>query len=93
MKYSIRGIIHTVDGSGAVALINQYVLWRLVTAETNNGDFTFEVWLNSEADKTALFNNLKTFVDTYTGSIDWHECTHDEVISSPCVIVETYSGG
>lgn len=93
MKYSIRGSIHIADGSSVVALINQYVLWRLVTAETVNGYFTFEAWLNNEIDKTSLFNNLKPSVDTYTGSIDWHECTHDEIVSYPCVIAETYTGG
>lgn len=91
MKYSVRGSIATIDGSGVVSVINQYVLWRLVT---NAGDsFMFEAWVNTETDKTALFNTLKTFVNAYTGEIDWHMCSHDESTTTPCVISETYTGG
>lgn len=85
------------DGSGVVDLINRYTLWRLVTSShTNEAEqeiFTFEVWVNTVTDKDSLFNALKPFVDEYGELIDWHECTHDEVVSLPCVIAETYSGG
>jgi hypothetical protein len=90
MKYSIRGNIHTSDGSNIVDLLNDFTLWRLVTSESE-GTFTFEAWLNNESDKTTLFNALKPSVDTHTGSIDWHECTHDEEVHQACVIAETYT--
>jgi hypothetical protein len=89
MKYSIRGTLNTSDGSAVVSLINQYVLWRLVTNQSDT--FTFEAWVNTEADKNSLFAALKTHVDTNTGSIDWHQCTHDEPQPQPCSIAETYT--
>lgn len=89
MKYSIRGNLNTLDGSVVVSLINQYVLWRLVTDQ--NDTFTFEVWLNTAADKNSLFESLKPHVDTNSGLIDWHYCTHDEPNPQPCTIAETYS--
>ncbi|WP_256761395.1 hypothetical protein [Cohnella sp. WQ 127256] len=96
MRYSIRGSIRTRDGSSIVSDINRFVLWRLVTINAVDQSeypiFTFEAWVNSIADKDALFNVLKLHVDTLTGEIDWHECNHDELISKPCVIIETYKG-
>ncbi|OMF35278.1 hypothetical protein BK133_11280 [Paenibacillus sp. FSL H8-0548] len=98
MKHSIRGAINTVDGALIIiAEINKYQLWRLVTADSMDNDgndaFTFEAWVNVEADKVALFDGLKPFVDTWGGWIDWHECSHDEATTHPCVISETYTGG
>lgn len=97
MKYSVRGSILTVDGVPIIiAAINAYPLWRLLTADSQddagNDVFTFEAWVNVEADKTALFADLKPYVDTWGGSIDWHECSHDEATARPCVISETYTG-
>ena len=96
MKYSIRGNLSTSDESNIVSLLNRYILWRLVTKTTkdeNDQDiFTFEVWVNTIDDKDSLFNALKPFVATSDEVIDWHECTHDEAISLPCVIAETYRG-
>lgn len=89
-KFSIRGTFPIADGSPVVAEINKYVLWRLVTGQIDA--FTFEAWVNTSNDKTALFNDLKPFVDAYGGSIDWHECTHDEPDPRPCEIEETYEG-
>ncbi|MGO4181208.1 hypothetical protein AB4Z17_08510 [Paenibacillus sp. TAF43_2] len=95
MKNSIRGEIHTVDGALIIiAEINKYQLWRLITAEIMDdmgaNNFTFEAWVNNEADKTALFDNLKLYVDKWGGWIDWHQCTHDEPTAQPCVIEEEY---
>ena len=97
MKYSIRGNLNMSDGSPVVALLNKYVLWRLETRQTagenEQDNISFEVWLNTETQKNGLFNELKSYVDEYGEMIDWHECTHDELISKPCVISETYTGG
>lgn len=94
MKYSIRGNLSLTDGSSVVNVLNNYSLWRLITSQTvdeNNKDlFIFEVWVNTSTDKNNLFNQLKPFVDQYGELIDWHECTHDEVTQSPCVISEVY---
>ncbi|WP_424766310.1 hypothetical protein [Paenibacillus sp. sgz302251] len=97
MKYSIRGAINTVDGVPViVAEINKFPLWRLITADSmddNGGDvFIFEAWVNTQSDKTTLFEDLKPFVDAWGGRIDWHECSHDEPKSTPCSIFETYTG-
>lgn len=94
MKYSIRGNLSMEDGSDVVDLLNKYKLWRLYTDNNKtteeNTSFVFEVWLNSEEDKTSLFNELKSIVDEFGEKIDWHECTHDEVVPQPCVIAEEY---
>ena len=85
------------DGSSIVAILNEYELWRLKTSQfiTDNEQevFSFEVWVNTIEEKNSLFDALKPSVDEYGESIDWHECTHDEGISSPCVIVEIYTRG
>lgn len=98
MKYSIKGNLNLSDGSNVIALFNTFTLWRLYADNTTDRrtqeqKFTFEVWVNTEAEKTALFNALKPFVDQYGEEIKWHECTHDEPIHTPCVPVEIYTGG
>ena len=96
MKYSIRGNLRLADGTGVNDVLNQYTLWRLITNqgvdEEGNDLFTFEVWVNTIEDKDSLFNELKPYVDQYGESIDWHECTHDEATTQPCVIAEVYRG-
>jgi len=96
MKYSVRGNLNMSDGANVVALLNEYELWRLETrqmVDDNERDiFSFEVWLNTVEGKGSLFDALKVFVDEYGEMIDWHECTHDEAVSLPCVIAETYGG-
>jgi hypothetical protein len=97
MKYSISGNLAMADGSAVVPLLNKYTLWRLITEQgqhpiTQESIFTFEVWLNTEVDKTNLFNELKPFVGINGEVINWHNCTHDEDIPQPCVIVEEYRG-
>lgn len=91
MKYSIRGNMLLSDGSGVVAILNNYSLWRLITGQGET--FTFEAWVNTQSEKDSLFDDLKPFVDEFGESIDWHECTHDELTPTPCVIAETYTGG
>ncbi|OME86912.1 hypothetical protein BK120_08290 [Paenibacillus sp. FSL A5-0031] len=91
MKYSVRGTLNTADGTPIVAAINKYVLWRLVT-EHSATEFVFEAWVNAETDKATLFNELKPYVDTHGGVIDWHVCSHDEITSAPCIIAEEYRG-
>ena len=97
MKYSIRGNLNISDGSDVITLLNHYELWRLKTSQfiTDNEQeiFSFEVWVNTIEEKNSLFDALKPFVDEYGELIDWHECAHDEEISLPCVITETYTRG
>lgn len=82
--------MHLTDGSNIVATINKYPLWRLITEEGIEY-FIFEIWLNTEENKDHLFEELKAFVDEFGEQIDWHECTHDEVERTPCVISEKYT--
>ena len=98
MKYSIGGNIFTSDGADIVNIINDYKLWKLTI--TNSKDnvtsldvFDFELWVNNELDKNNLFDDLKPLVDVNGGYINWHECSHDEEVFKPCVIVEEYKGG
>lgn len=95
MKYSIRGRLNVDEGTEIIELLNRYSLWRLVTGGYYNEEadinvFTFEVWLNTNEDKNDLFRDLKLEVDRYGGNINWHECTHDEPLHKPCVILEEY---
>lgn len=92
MKYSIRGNLNAVNSSEVVFVINQHTLWRLVTKQEQE-TFIFEVWINTISDKDSLFNALKPFVNKHSEVIDWHECTHDEINPSPCIIKETFIGG
>lgn len=84
------------DGASAVALLNEYELWRLKTRQFIDRNereiFSFEVWVNTVEEKDSLFDALKVYVDEFGEMIDWHECTHDEIVHAPCVIVETYGG-
>lgn len=94
MKYSISGRICCSDGTDIINTINKYSLWRLIannSYEDSIEHYTFEVWVNLETDKTNLFEELKSFVHNHSGEISWHECTHDEKLSKPCLIVETYT--
>lgn len=97
MKYSIRGNIFLENAENIVAVINKYSLWKLITSMekdevSNSNVFLFEVWVKKNDDKNNLFNELKQFVNTSGGSIDWHECSHDEDIRQPCEIAEIYRG-
>ena len=88
------------DGSNVITLLNEYNLWRLETYQMRGNKFIpeeadkiyfkFEVWLNSEEERSTLFDELKSFVDQYGGVIDWHLCTHDEEYKTPCEIAEEY---
>jgi hypothetical protein len=92
MIYSIRGSINTVDGTDILNTINQYEQWKPLVSSVEDSVFMFEAWVLTMMDQETLFNELKPFVDTHTGSIDWHECCHDEPkeMQHPCVIAETY---
>jgi|GEM_PF-5565392 len=97
MKYSIRGQIKVANGDAIIAVINDYQLWRLVSDsiidETEASLFVFEAWVNTDADKTRLFDDLKPFVDANSGSyINWHLCSHDEQVTKPCEIIEEHRG-
>jgi hypothetical protein len=91
MKYSIRGNLHNTEGETVIPVLQSYTAWRLtIDQDWDNYTFIFEIWLASEEDKNALFEELKPFVDEFTGFIDWHECTHDQRYKQPCVIQEEY---
>lgn len=97
MKYSIKGSTFMSDGTKVIDIINGYKLWKLSSYNrksliTKDDVFDFEVWLNTGEEKDMLFDDLKLIIDTYGGNIGWHECTHDELDSKPCEIVETYRG-
>ena len=92
MKYSVRGNLNMSDGASVVTLLNTFTLWKLETKQSES-KFRFEVWLNTIQEKSHLFEQVKMYVDSYGGLIDWHECTHDEDVSRPCVIAEIYTQG
>jgi hypothetical protein len=95
LKYSIRGNMNLADGTEIVNVLNNYSLWRLVTntfSDEVQDKFTFEAWVNTPGDKDDLFTDLKPFVDEYGEVVDWHECSHDEAVQTPCVIAEEYRG-
>jgi hypothetical protein len=79
-------------------------LWRLIPSyhkmknypfeeeETESIDvMSFEIWLEKEEDKNICYDQMKTFVDRFTGEVSYHICTHDEVAAQPCVIIEKYN--
>lgn len=97
MKYSISGSTFMNDGTDVINVINKYRLWKLKSSNTKSNIikdfvFEFEAWVNSEEDKNMMFNELKQFVDTYGGSLSWHECRHDEDTNKSCVMSEVYRG-
>ena len=91
MKYSIRGNLHNTEGETVISVLQSYTAWRLtMDQDWDTNTFIFEIRLSLETDKTALFEELKPFVDEFTGFIDWHECTHDQRYKTPCIIIEEY---
>lgn len=98
MKYSVRGCVRPEFETLVVEKINKYKLWRLMTdlkikRPIGETFFIFEVWVNSEHDKTLLFESLKECVNEHEHVyVNWHRCTHDEEIAQPCIIVEEYRG-
>lgn len=97
MKYSIRCSTFMSDGTEIIDVINEYKIWKLISSKgksliTRDDTFNFEVWLNTLEDKNMLFNDLKIFIDSYGGDVNWHECKHDEDTREPCEIAEIYRG-
>lgn len=98
IKYSLRGSLGTSDAASVEAVLTHYPTSHYAVNasidESGNNLFSFEVWVESEADKDALFEQLKPLVDQYGELIDWHECSHDVMYAArPCVISETYVRG
>ena len=97
MKYSVRGRLNVSEGSLIVSLLNTYDLINPKINQTVNKQgkdiLLFDVWLNTINEKDSLFESLKPFVDEFSGLIDWHECTHDQLNSIPCNIAEIYEQG
>jgi hypothetical protein len=72
-------------------VLQSYQAWKLnPDQDWDTNTFLFEIWLAEETDKTSLFEELKPFVDEFTGFIDWHTCTHDQRYKEPCVIAKEY---
>lgn len=98
MKKSIRGNLKTktqADKEVVVSDINKYLLWKLDTQEviddeTGESSLVFEAWVENESDESKLFADMKRHADKHKGSIDRHECSHDEQYKKPCVIAEEY---
>lgn len=91
MKYSIRGNLSIADETPVIELLNSYTLWKLDPKRDYEANlFIFEAWINNLVDKDNLFNGLKPFVDQFGEVVDWHECSHDELTHTPCVIAEEY---
>jgi hypothetical protein len=91
MKYSIRGRMNGTEGETIAPVLQSYTAWRLMMDNLwGENVFTFEIWLASEVGRVNLFEELKPFVDEFSGVIDWHECTHDERYKEPCIITEEY---
>jgi hypothetical protein len=105
MKYSIIGELvgitkDSVDEQTVLDKLNSYnPIWRMVPSVRERRKegtdeavsvMTFEIWLATTEDRDVCFADMKSFVDVYKGRTSWHECTHDEVESRPCKIVEEY---
>lgn len=94
--YSVRGRLQITDETEIVALltnfptVDPFVAEYVDIRESEVPIFIFESHVEREEDKTALFQALKPFVDQFGEQIDWHECTHDKEVTTPCVIAETY---
>ena len=74
-------------------LIPSYYKWnsRFTKEEQESKDvMSFEIWLENEEDKDSCYDNMKLFVDRFTGEVSYHICTHDEINPQPCVIIEEY---
>lgn len=97
MKKSIRGNLKAqtdTDKQAVVTDINKYLLWKLdtqeVTDEEGNVSFSFEAWVENDADESKLFTDMKRHADKLKGNIDRHDCTHDEKDNKPCELTESY---
>ncbi|WP_413305748.1 hypothetical protein AA0X95_04315 [Bacillus sp. 1P10SD] len=91
MKYSIRGNLHNTEGETVIPVLQSYTAWRLTMKQDwDENIFIFEIWLAEETNKTSLFEEIKPYVDEFTGFIDWHTCTHDQRYKKPCMIQEEY---
>jgi hypothetical protein len=53
-----------------------------------------EAWLDVTLsdERIQIFNKFKNFVINNGGSVDWHECSHDEGINKPCIVSESFDG-
>lgn len=95
MQYSVRGRLNTADDTKIKGAINKYRTLDKESLSSNtdeNGkpNFIFEYKTKDIAKKNGMFTDFKSLVDEYTGELDWHECSHDEVNPKPCVLAETY---
>lgn len=94
MKYSVKGSLRTTDASVLMATLGKYTSDISSSQHTDpegHAVLIFEAWVASTEDKTAMFEDLKPLVDMFGEAINWHECSHEETVSRPCVIRETYS--
>jgi hypothetical protein len=94
MQYSIRGTLNTSDDTKIKGVINKYrsLDKESLSPHTDEGgkpQFVFELKTKDLAKKNGAFADFKPLVDEYTGSIDWHECMHDEG-GGACNLAEVY---
>jgi hypothetical protein len=94
MKYSIRGHLNTADDTKIKGVINRYRVLdkeslKPFSGEDGKPQFTFELETVELSKKNGIFSEMKSLVDEYSGSIDWHECRHDEG-NNMCAITEEY---
>lgn len=97
MKFSIRGQLKITlesDKESITQIINNYTIYSQSSfdGEDVNGEplYFFEVLLNTQDESDKLWQDLLPKVDVFTGTLDRHQCSHDESVPRPCIISETY---
>lgn len=97
MKHAIDITIHSMYITPVLDVVKKYNadIFRINPAdkalmdEKNIPQYNCEIKLYETSDYTLLFNDLKPLVDIYGGSMEYHECRHDEGLND-CSISETY---
>lgn len=91
--HSIQGDIRAVtegDREVIYAEINKHPLRKLDPHQADQG-MSFEVWVATTEAATQLWLDLQVHVDRLGGSLQRHECYHDDpAVNRPCVILERY---
>lgn len=87
----IQQVKTKAKNQGKMALIRKFDRYKYQEA---NGTWVLfaEAWLDVtlSQERFDIFNKFKTFVTNNGGSVDWHECSHDEN-PTPCVIAESFT--
>lgn len=88
MKYSITGTFINLAEADLYAVTDNYPVRKLdllylQTAE-DRIEAKFEIWVGTQNIKTALFDDFKPLIVSYSGFMSWHMCYHDEIPPKPC---------